>query len=66
MRERHGMGGAAVYLGVSLIREERMHDRDETGRREDARLDRGVKVFYIACTLLVAFGALSALWRMLG
>jgi len=66
MRERHGMGGAAVYLGVLTNREGWMQDRDETDRREEARLDRGVKVFYIACTLLVAFGALSALWRMLG
>lgn len=47
-----------------------MADRQEPPKTpeqdaEDARrLDRGVKLFYIATTLLVAYGAIAALFRV--
>ncbi|WP_162937442.1 hypothetical protein [Indioceanicola profundi] len=43
------------------------HDETEEARKDRldrARLDRGIKWFYIGTTLLVAFGGISALFRI--
>lgn len=74
MRARHAIGPAPDRLknlrpatkGLVLMTDQ-SHDETEEARKDRldrARLDRGIKWFYIGTTLLVAFGGISALFRI--